>query len=186
MARPETKDHTTVLDRVSITEPISHDGSSDRATSGLEESEDEVHEQDEGIGKGHVDRNKVKPDSDVDEDKAATTPEKTNGKDGGGIERISELPVDDISSSIGRHKDRVHGRNEGGGVTSFMLKLLLDGGVTLSRKVRHEVSSEGDEECPSDGGWGAISIPDNMYRPCFTGRIQNSDLCQKPAYCDNQ
>jgi hypothetical protein len=49
MASPESKDETTVLDTFWVAEPVSHDGSSDRSSSRLEESKEEVDEEDKGV-----------------------------------------------------------------------------------------------------------------------------------------
>mmetsp|Transcript_11226 Transcript_11226/g.20187 ORF Transcript_11226/g.20187 Transcript_11226/m.20187 type:complete len:207 (-) Transcript_11226:23-643(-) len=146
MARPETKDSTTALNRISITEPISHDSSSDGSSSGLEESKEEVTKEDEDTGEGCADAPKVEPNGTSEEEQTETTSKETNGKDRGGVESISELSVDDVTSSVGRHEDGVHGRKESGRPAGFRLKLLLHGRVRFAGKVRHEVSPEGDKE----------------------------------------
>jgi hypothetical protein len=51
MASPESKDETTVLDTLRITEPVSHDSSSDWSSSRLEESKEEVDAKDKDVSK---------------------------------------------------------------------------------------------------------------------------------------
>ena len=69
-----------------------------------------------------------------------------NGKNGSRVEGITELSVDNISSGISEHESCVHSRENGRRVSGRVLKLLLNGGVTLSGQVSHEVSAEGNKE----------------------------------------
>lgn len=147
------KNEETYLDRIGIAEPVAHDGRSDGSTGSLEESKDKVHGQNEHIRKGHIDGDKVEPNGQVNEEEAEPRSHKTNRQDGGGVEGITELSINDISSSVRSHKDRVHGRQKCGRVSRIVLKLLLDRRVTLAREVGHEVSTKGNEEGPSISKW---------------------------------
>ncbi len=146
MAGPETKDCSTVFDGIGVTEPVSHNSSSDWTSSGLEESKEEQNGEENSVGKGDTDGNKVKNDGSGHDDQAGTTSPKTNGKNGGGVEGIPKLSIDDVSGGIGKHKGCVHSRENRGRVSGIGLKLLLDGGVTLSGQVGHKISTKGNKE----------------------------------------
>ena len=146
MAGPETEDSTTVLDRFGITEPVTHDGSSDGTSGGLEEPKKEQNGEETNVGKGDTDGDQIQKDDSGHDDQAGTTSPKTNGKNGSRVEGITELSVDNISSSISEHESCVHSRENGRRVSGRVLKLLLNGGVTLSGQMSHEISAEGNKE----------------------------------------
>lgn len=146
MTSPESKDSSTALNGGRIREPVAHDSSSDGSTSGLEESKEKVDRKDEEVAEGLVEPDKVEPEGDVDQEKTGTTSKETNRKDRGRVEGISELSVDDVSGGVSGHENGVHlGQNERR-KSGLFFKLLLDGRVTLSGEMRHEISSEGHEE----------------------------------------
>jgi hypothetical protein len=149
MACPESEDGSAVLDRCFVAEPISHYGSSDGSSSGLEETEEEVYAKDEQVGEADVETNKVKPDGHIDEEETGSTSEETNGENSGWVESVTKLSVDDVSSSVSSHEDSVHGREKKLGPSGLIFELSLDGRIALARKVGHEVSTERNEEGPS-------------------------------------
>ena len=140
---------TAVLDGFRVAKPVSHDGSSDRSSSGLKESKQKVDKVDKEDTKRVTDSLKVEPNGNVNQEQAETRSKESNGQNVGRIKGIPQLSVDDISSSIGRHENGVHLRQDKGRVVGFILQRTLDSRVTLSREMGHEVSSKGDEKCPS-------------------------------------
>jgi len=148
MAGPQAEDGTAVLDGLRVAEPVAHDGGSDGSAGGLEEPEEEVDAQDEGVTEGLREIDKVEPEGDVDEEEAESGSEQADGEDGGGVDGVAQLSVDDVSGGVGCHEDGVHLGEDSGRESSMVLEFLLDGGVALAGEVGHEVPSEGDEECP--------------------------------------
>ena len=62
--------------------------------------------------------------------------EKADGKNGRGVECITQLSIDDVSGSICCHEDGVHLRKNERRKTRIVFQLLLDGRVALSGEVR--------------------------------------------------
>jgi hypothetical protein len=65
---PESKDETTILHTSLITEPVSHNSSSNRSSSGLEKSEDGVDQENKDVSKQDIHSMKVKPKRDIDQE----------------------------------------------------------------------------------------------------------------------
>jgi hypothetical protein len=136
VAGPESKDGSTVLDRLGITEPISHDGSSDGSSRGLEESKEKVDSDNEEVTKGDRHALKVEPEGNVDEQETSTRTKEADSEDGGRIEGIPKLSVDDVSGGISGHEDSVHLGQEECRVSTFRLQLLLHGRVTPANRIK--------------------------------------------------
>ncbi|KAL7553991.1 hypothetical protein ACHAWF_017336 [Thalassiosira exigua] len=115
----------------------------------LEESEHEVHRDDEEVPQVQAEAQEVEPQRDVDQEQARPAPEQPDRQDGRGVERVSQLAGDDVPRRVGPHEDGVHLGEDEGGIARDALELLLHGGVALAGEVGHEVAPEGDEEGPS-------------------------------------
>ena len=121
----------------------------DGATSRLEESKQKVHRNNKEVSKSHTEGEEVEPKRDVDQEETDTTSEQSNGQNCGRVECITQLSRNDVPCSIRSHENSVHLRKDEWVVASSFLQLLLDGGVTFSREVCHEVATKCDEEGPT-------------------------------------
>ena len=122
-----------------------------RSSSRLEESKHKVHRNNKEVSKHHAEGKEVKPKRNIDQEKTCSGTKQSNCQHGSGVEGITQLARDDVTSGIGTHEDGVHLRQDEWIVTCGILKLLLHGGVTFTGEMRHEVATEGNEEGPSIG-----------------------------------
>lgn len=72
MTGPKAKDGAAILRGFFITKPVSHDGRTDRSSSGLEESKEEVYDENDAISEHCADAVKVEPNGDIDQKETRT------------------------------------------------------------------------------------------------------------------
>mmetsp|Transcript_14559 Transcript_14559/g.27801 ORF Transcript_14559/g.27801 Transcript_14559/m.27801 type:complete len:90 (-) Transcript_14559:906-1175(-) len=89
MACPEAEDEAAVFDGFFVTEPVSHDGSSNGPSSRLKESKQKVHRNDKEVSERQAEAQKVEPERDVNQEQTGSASEKTNRQYGGGVEGIA-------------------------------------------------------------------------------------------------
>jgi hypothetical protein len=123
-----------------------------RSSSGLEESKQEVNRNDEEISESNTETKEVVPKRNIDQEETNSTSKQSNSQNSRRVESVTQLSRDDVSGSVRSHEDGVHLGKDEWVVSSLSFELLLDGGVTFTGEVGHEVPSEGDEEGPPVGG----------------------------------
>lgn len=79
-----------------------------RSTSRLEETKQEVHGNNEEISKKSTKAQEIKPKGDINQHETGTGSEQSNSQYSGRVEGITELSRDNVTSSIGTHENSVH------------------------------------------------------------------------------
>lgn len=94
--------------RTNAMKDVQEEERTDRPSSRLKEPKQKVHRNDEEVPKRYTETEEIIPERNIDQEKTNSTSKQSNRQNSSWIEGVTQFPRNDVTGSIGPHKDGVH------------------------------------------------------------------------------